>query len=84
MKLEKVINREGDAGEFIKVDYGKCTSCGNCYKICPVGAWSKIYGKYGLDLTRCIECGACWFVCTPDAITFEYPKGGAGIRVRYG
>ena len=28
---------------------------------------------------KCLECGACYQVCEPDAISFQYPKGGTGI-----
>ncbi len=32
----------------------------------------------------CLECGACRIVCPRDAIDWSYPKGGYGVRYRFG
>ena len=86
MKLELVVEHyEGDTGEFIKVDEAKCTGCGLCAKICPTGVWQKVGDIYKpVNLKECMECGACWDVCAPDAIDYGEPRGGTGVRFRYG
>jgi ferredoxin-like protein FixX len=33
---------------------------------------------------KCLECGSCAQVCEPEAITFRYPSGGAGIIYEHG
>jgi NADH-quinone oxidoreductase subunit F len=47
----------------------KCTKCGICYKVCPVGAidWKKNeYAK--IDKDKCIKCKACIIACPFKAI----------------
>lgn len=86
MKVEmKVDYYSGDTGDFIKVDEEKCTGCGECAKFCTRDVWKLdgvIYRPINLKL--CVECGACWNVCSDDAVIFEEPKGGTGVRFSYG
>ena len=72
-------------GDFISVDAGKCTGCGNCVKVC-LGSCFEIQGKQASvkSLDTCMECGACWYVCEEDAILFSWPKGGTGFRTEWG
>ena len=32
----------------------------------------------------CLECGACRIICPRDAIDWSYPRGGYGVRYRFG
>ena len=86
MKVEmKVDYYPGDTGEFVRVDEEKCTGCGECAKFCTREVWEadgEIYRP--VNLKRCCECGACWNVCCDDAVIFEEPKGGTGVRFSYG
>ncbi|MFX0020215.1 MAG: ATP-binding protein [Promethearchaeota archaeon] len=86
MKVEmKVDYYPGDTGEFIRVDEEKCSGCGECAKFCTRDVWEpdgEIYRP--VNLKRCCECGACWNVCFDDAVIFEEPKGGTGVRFSYG
>ena len=38
----------------------------------------------GMSLKDCVECGSCWNICDFDAVIFEEPKGGIGVRFEYG
>jgi MinD superfamily P-loop ATPase len=75
----------GDTGKFIRVDEAKCTGCGDCAKFCTREVWVPDKAIYRpLNLKNCVECGACWNVCEYDAVIFEEPKGGTGVRFHYG
>jgi NADH-quinone oxidoreductase subunit F/NAD(P)H dehydrogenase (quinone)/NADP-reducing hydrogenase subunit HndC len=60
--------RCADLLEFV-VDTEKCTSCGLCYKFCPVGAvsWKK-KEPAEIDRDKCIKCMTCIEKCRFDAI----------------
>ncbi|MFP4258978.1 MAG: NADH-ubiquinone oxidoreductase-F iron-sulfur binding region domain-containing protein [Desulfovermiculus sp.] len=51
------------------VNADKCTSCGQCYRVCPVGAvsWQKKEPAV-IDRDKCIKCMACIEACRFDAI----------------
>lgn len=52
-----------------RIDPEKCTSCGQCYRYCPVGAisWQKKEPAV-IDLEKCIQCMTCYDKCQFDAI----------------
>jgi len=52
-----------------RIDYSKCTSCGDCVKDCPVSA-VKMQGDYPvIDLRRCFSCFCCQEMCAEGAIS---------------
>lgn len=55
----------------------KCTGCGQCAAICPVGSVSMKEGK-PVWLDRCEQCGACMQWCPEEAIQFENRTTGYG------
>lgn len=64
----------GAIKKFAYIDSSKCVKCGNCYKVCPVKAISKVTVKkdlfYVIDPTKCVACGACVKGCPVKAISF--------------
>lgn len=49
--------------------YAKCTSCGVCAIVCPMGAWKKTGGEAPVyDFQRCIGCGICVTSCKFGAL----------------
>ena len=86
MKLKmKFDYSPGDTGEFISVDEGKCSGCGDCAKFCARDVWQQDGDVFRpLRLDQCVECGACWNVCSTDAVEFSEPRGGTGVRFSYG
>ena len=47
----------------------KCTACGACARLCPMGAIDPDSPK-GVDKTKCIKCGRCIVVCPAKARRF--------------
>ncbi len=57
----------------------KCTTCGECYNICPVNAIAKKDdGVAEIKETLCVGCGACIGVCPEEAIDLS---GFANIQL---
>lgn len=53
-------------------DKEKCTGCGDCVNICPVGALEIKDGKVVLvRADECIDCRACESACENSAIIFK-------------
>ncbi|HEY9595526.1 MAG TPA: ferredoxin family protein [Spirochaetia bacterium] len=86
MKLEMKVQRyPGETGEFLRVDESRCTGCGACARFCTRGVWQKNGASYRpVDIERCVECGACWNACPADAVIFDEPRGGTGVRFLFG
>ncbi|MBN1162962.1 MAG: 4Fe-4S binding protein [Candidatus Krumholzibacteriota bacterium] len=57
----------------VSVDESKCTGCGICADICPVGAVT-VEGVAGINEALCTGCGACVAECPRGAIS----SGGIG------
>ena len=53
-------------------DAGRCTQCGRCAALCPVGAIAR-GDETHTDPTRCIRCCACVKGCPVGARTFHTP-----------
>lgn len=53
-----------------------CINCGNCARICPVGAIDKS-DPSNIDIKKCIACTACISACEQDARGFSGPMYAA-------
>lgn len=60
----------------------KCSGCGNCEKVCPMGVSAQFSGF--VDRTSCMSCGKCVKVCEPGAREFrwEFPSETMTERAR--
>lgn len=52
--------------ENIVIDIDKCAKCGECEKICPVGAINNLMSS--IDPLSCILCSSCIDYCQNQAI----------------
>ncbi len=57
--------KENDLKKYI-VNKDKCTSCGNCLKVCPQKC-IDIQNKLIIE-NNCLKCGACLEICNKEAI----------------
>lgn len=75
-----------DTEPHIKVDSEICETCPEkpCLYVCPVQNYVVINGRLVFSWQGCMECGACRIVCSKHAITWDYPRGGFGVSLRYG
>ena len=54
----------------IKIDSEKCTGCGTCVDVCPVGVYELREGKsVAVNVDECIVCRTCEAQCPENAIT---------------
>jgi Fe-S-cluster-containing hydrogenase component 2 len=54
--------------QTVWVDAARCTGCGACVEVCPVGAIALVGGKARVDEETCIGCEACVTTCPEGAI----------------
>jgi len=54
--------------QTVWVDVARCTGCGACVDVCPVGAMALVDGKARVDEEACIGCEACVDDCPEGAI----------------
>ena len=75
-----------DTEPHIKVDTEICETCPekSCLYVCPVQNYVLRDGKVVFSWQGCVECGACRIACPRQAISWEYPRGGFGVALRYG
>ena len=75
-----------DEESHIKVNHELCKErdVKLLLRICPAGCFTLTSGELVFSRLGCLECGACRAAVSPGAIDWNFPRGGAGIRYRYG
>jgi ferredoxin like protein len=77
-----------DTEPHITLDEEKCGECEarSCVRFCPAGLYeyNGETGKIDFDFSGCLECGTCRLVCAPGAVSWSHPRGGFGVRYRFG
>ena len=87
MDLKGMTKHIPGTGDFITIDKEKCNGCGRCIVVCVMNLWRMRDGiaEIAEDYReKCVECAGCYSVCEPDAIHFQYPKGGTGVVYEQG
>ncbi|GAB4321790.1 MAG: hypothetical protein Kow0069_26240 [Promethearchaeota archaeon] len=87
--LRRLVPTSKPGADFLRVDRTKCTGCGACAVVCPVGLWStpgsparaEPDGRYP---AWCLECGGCSQACPVGAISLKFPGGGLGVEYERG
>ena len=75
-----------DAEPHIRVEREICENCRErpCLYVCPVKNYTLMDNRVVFSWQGCVECGACRIACPGQAISWEYPRGGFGVALRYG
>ena len=75
-----------DEESHIEVNRERCNESDKklLLRICPAGCFTVSSGELVFSRLGCLECGACRAAASPGAIEWSFPRGGAGIRYRYG
>jgi ferredoxin like protein len=75
-----------DTEAHIKVNREICAACDHraCVFSCPAGCYEWNNGSARVDFAyeSCLECGTCLVICDRDALSWNYPRGGFGVRYR--
>ena len=77
-----------DKDAHITVNKEHCKGCTTrpCLVVCTAEnyQWDEKQDELIFNYEGCLECGACRIICPRDAIEWSYPKGGYGVKYRFG
>jgi ferredoxin like protein len=75
-----------DREPHITIEKELCISCAGrpCTFVCPAGLYEWDGEQIVHNCEGCLECGSCRVVCPQQAIQWHYPRGGYGVRYRWG
>ena len=70
--FDALANKLGQAfGRRVRIDVPKCTSCGDCVRVCPTSAINKdSKGLMTINQLLCMPCRECENTCGEDAISY--------------
>ncbi|MGD2142851.1 MAG: 4Fe-4S dicluster domain-containing protein [Anaerolineae bacterium] len=85
LKLDTLVFKP-DLEPHIVIDKKRCLDCEArpCTVVCPAGLYVWLGDQLTHNCDGCLECGSCRAVCPRDAIEWRYPRGGYGVRYRWG
>ena len=77
---------KADPEPHIVVDTEECLACESrpCVVACPAMLFVWEGGQMVFTCEGCLECGTCKVVCDREAVAWRYPRGGYGVRYRWG
>jgi len=83
------LNRyEVDEEPHIRIlDQGICMrNCRNqeCLFICPANVYQLEEDRISVHYEGCLECGTCRIGCPNLNIEWRFPRGGYGVRHKFG
>ena len=85
-KLYTMTSKTDEESHLIQKDAEVCLKCEKkwCTIFCPSDTYSWENEKLHIAFENCLECGACRIGCPYMNIEWRYPRGGFGIRHKFG
>jgi ferredoxin like protein len=85
LRLATLVFR-ADPEPHIVVQTDLCLDCAErpCLFACPARLFVWEGGQMVFTCEGCLECGSCRVVCHREAVSWRYPRGGFGVRYRWG
>lgn len=92
MKLEDKLflvtfNADSESHLLVK-DQAVCRQCQGkpCISGCPADCWEHSPEKNEVHAAfeGCLECGTCRIICPYANISWRYPRGGFGVKYKFG
>ncbi len=68
-KFRKDLSMSASSGYSVKIDSGKCITCGECLNYCHTGALTFNDGKHHYDTELCLGCGLCVEICERSCLS---------------
>lgn len=85
LRLDTLIFKP-DPEPHIEIKQELCRECET--KPCTFACPAQLYIWDGEQIVHncdgCLECGTCRAICPHEAIEWRYPRGGYGVRYRWG
>lgn len=70
----------------IRVNREICQACVHraCTFMCPAKCyqWNEVRQRIEFAYEPCLECGTCLLICDRNALDWNFPRGGFGVRYR--
>jgi len=91
-KLGLLEYKKSPTAQIVIADAGPSSPCVTvcrdkpCTTVCPakVYEWDERQSKILVAYENCVECGACRMLCPFDNIRCDWPKGGFGVKYKFG
>lgn len=70
------------------LDQAVCRGCRDkpCISGCPADCWEHLAEKDEVHVAfeGCLECGTCRIICPYANVGWKYPRGGFGVKYKFG
>lgn len=85
-KLYTITFRSDEESHLVQKDAEVCAACEKkwCTIFCPAETYIWEAEKLIINFENCLECGACKIGCPYLNIEWRYPRGGYGVRFKFG
>ena len=85
-KLYTVTTKSDEESHLVLKDTLVCADCERkpCTIFCPAETYKWEDDKLLIAFENCLECGSCKVGCPYLNIEWRYPRGGFGVRFKFG